>query len=210
MLSRCQALLVSILCLDSRPPTVVRFVMPVVVLAVDRHAGRWVAHVSIKLFEGVPPLTHRDAPPAPISVPWVFGVAAALVHVCPRIVGAGLALPVQPRPRPRAAARLRMISRKRRPDDMAASAAIALAQPHRFTSAGVGAVAFNYNQRPKGFPRQIIQPWHRYPILGGEKLSVTGAPSASDCPDELGPPSCAGVGPEGAGSCACPCIAACA
>src|SRR5262249_36668568 len=53
--------------------------------AVEAHAGRWVAHVGIKIFKDQPALANGDATAA---VPGVSRVKAARLHVLPAIVGA--------------------------------------------------------------------------------------------------------------------------
>src|SRR5689334_10203953 len=74
------------------PSAITRFIVPVVIDAVERAPARRVAHVGIEVREAIPSLAHGNAAP---SIMWIvpsIGVGAALFHARPNLIYARVTL----------------------------------------------------------------------------------------------------------------------
>lgn len=68
----------------SGPATVFGLVVPIVVDAVERHAGRAMPHVGKERREALPPFAHLDAAAAVVAESMMVGVPAPLPHATPQ------------------------------------------------------------------------------------------------------------------------------
>jgi hypothetical protein len=73
--------------LHGRPTAIARFVIPVVVDAVDREAMRALTHVSQEIIEDQPSFADSDAAPSIVFPNMAFWIEASGFHGRPRTVG---------------------------------------------------------------------------------------------------------------------------
>src|SRR5262249_47475632 len=75
---------------SGRPAAIARFVIAVVIDAIDGQARRWIAHIGVEVFEATPSLADGDAAASVIVVAWIVRIQTAVEHICPATESASL------------------------------------------------------------------------------------------------------------------------
>ncbi len=151
----------------SRPSTVFRRVVAVVVYAVERSTFWALTHIRNKFLKRIPSLANRDAP-SPIRRKRLIGrVITSLPHMHPSVVNTCVRLPVSSGAIScyfdrETATTFRHSVSKVFPRNFSEYTARAFAHPHRLGTAFLGTVRRTPNDRPtsKGFQGQIRGVFH--------------------------------------------------
>lgn len=89
------ASIVCILFFACSPFTITRFIVSVVVFALDTHSFRRFAHVSKKVCELFPSGTNANSAPSVVFVAGCLGIVTPIPHGTPTMKGSGAAFPVR-------------------------------------------------------------------------------------------------------------------
>ena len=151
----------------ARPPTVPRFVIPVVIDSIEAAFRRLMTHVGKEVFKGLSPsFTYRYTTPAIVWVRRIVLVVATLLHLIPTFVLRCTAFPMSstaPSKRGRgltfkAPATQSVVAKKTVGTDYLFVTAIATTQPLRIAIAVCG-VKRNGNQSTKALSGYICSSW---------------------------------------------------